>query len=1008
MPMFNICGRSRLWAGVSVFALGLVSAGIASAQTTPTPTPNTPTTTAPADATAGTQPPGSDATTATGSDVVVVTARRRAMQTATERKRNADTVVDSIVADEAGKLPDASVTEVLQRVAGVSIVRFGSLGDPDHFSAEGSGVQVRGLSGVAGFLNGRQVFSANGGQGLSWGDVTPELMSAVDVYKDSTADRLIGGTGGAIDLRTKMPFDYRNPALQASLGATWGDLAHRTAPEGSLLLTHRWNTSHGEFGALIDLAYNKYSAHDNFVRVEPFYMTQVQGQTRYIPGGFDYGYDDFNRERTGVYAAFQWRPSTTLQLYTILFSSKYKANNTQAGEFVVSQTLTVDPAGNNVFDRNGILVSSNALTTYDPATGTLSGAPYAVGGNVGRSNTDHTTSDWSTGFIWTPSARFNLRGAVQFVDSQSHTNNYDIFPDVNFPGTFGLDLSGRLPAITVPASANTVFADPANYFIGADMTHLESNHGTMGAANIDADFVLSDTGFFRDIQFGARYSSRVERDDISGYNWSPVCQTWMSPPCDPTARTFASGNAADFTSAGFSNFFRGKVSVPQNLLTVSNALVARFDPAYIRQQYGTGSGSNQVTLTPSNFSRGNDRTAEAYVEARFASDTSWFGSPYTGNVGVRFVRVEHQSRGFYTQTGSAAPFYVNGVATSLAEAATPVSGGRTTTRALPSFNISFAPTRQVKVRFAANETMDLPSFTATMATGSLGTNLNTTDPNRPVLNYYTTSAGNPNLKPTFSDNLDLSIEYYRSNSLNAHFALFHKSLKNLMLYGSSLVPTQITTTAGTQTVQAVSTNIYNATEKATINGFEAGIRQFFDQLPSPWNGLGYEATYTRINSRNPGDIAYGIGNVQLANGTNTQPITANPITGLSRDNINATLMYEHGPWSSRLAYNWRSRYLMSTNANGTNGTYTFYDYSGPTPVGTLMKIGLPVYSDDYGQVDFGVDYRVNDHIQLSLQASNLTDSKPKTLQGGYPGNELLPRSWFIADRRAEFTVRLSY
>jgi len=119
---------------------------------------------------------------------VMITARRAALATADERKKDAETVVDSVVADEAGLLPDNSVTEVLQRVSGVTMVRFSALNDPDHYSSEGSGIQVRGLSSVAARLNGRDVFSANNAGGLSFQDVTPELLAAVDVYKSVTAD----------------------------------------------------------------------------------------------------------------------------------------------------------------------------------------------------------------------------------------------------------------------------------------------------------------------------------------------------------------------------------------------------------------------------------------------------------------------------------------------------------------------------------------------------------------------------------------------------------------------------------------------------------------------------------------------------------------------------------------------------------------------------------------------------------------------------------------------------
>src|SRR6185312_8507315 len=116
------------------------------------------------------------------------------------------------------------------------------------------------------------------------------------------------------------------------------------------------------------------------------------------------------------------------------------------------------------------------------------------------------------------------------------------------------------------------------------------------------------------------------------------------------------------------------------------------------------------------------------------------------------------------------------------------------------------------------------------------------------------------------------------------------------IYGSAVYPTPFSFTApSAQTVveQAVTNNSFNSPDKATISGYELGVRQFFDKLPSPWNGFGYEATYTYINSRNPGDLAYAIDNVAITNPqtnvvTNTHPLQDNPISGLSPNNLNLT------------------------------------------------------------------------------------------------------------------------
>ena len=64
--------------------------------------------------------------------VVVVTGQRAALQSAQNIKRNSDEIVDSIVAEDIGKLPDRSITEVLQRVVGVAIDRTMAKGDPEH------------------------------------------------------------------------------------------------------------------------------------------------------------------------------------------------------------------------------------------------------------------------------------------------------------------------------------------------------------------------------------------------------------------------------------------------------------------------------------------------------------------------------------------------------------------------------------------------------------------------------------------------------------------------------------------------------------------------------------------------------------------------------------------------------------------------------------------------------------------------------------------------------------
>src|SRR5690242_19696672 len=170
----GLMGRNKMarLAGVSALAMCAVAMpGDAYAQTADTVTA------APQDADQSTGTAQTDTKQPAAPADIVVTGQRAAIQSAIQIKRNASEIVDSITSDDIVKLPDRSVTEALQRVTGVTIDHFIARNDPDHFSVEGSGVNIRGLTFVRSEINGRDSFSANGGRSLSFEDVPPELLA---------------------------------------------------------------------------------------------------------------------------------------------------------------------------------------------------------------------------------------------------------------------------------------------------------------------------------------------------------------------------------------------------------------------------------------------------------------------------------------------------------------------------------------------------------------------------------------------------------------------------------------------------------------------------------------------------------------------------------------------------------------------------------------------------------------------------------------------------------------
>nr|WP_294810050.1 TonB-dependent receptor [uncultured Sphingomonas sp.] len=931
---------------------------------------------------------------------IVVTGRRAALQAADERKKASESIINSVVADEAGKLPDNSITEVLQRVSGVSIVRFGSLGDPDHFSVEGSGIQVRGLSGVASRLNGREIFSANGGRGLVWGDVTPELMSAVDVYKSATADLIEGGTGGQVDLRTKLPFDF-SPGWHAagSMEVSYGDLTSKTDYSGSMLLSNRWSTGIGDIGILVDLATSQLTSRSNFFRTEPYFRRRLLGETQdvFLPGGYDFGDEEFKRNRSGIYAAAQWAPSDDLTLTGIYFQSRYKNRNQSHFAMQTSQDLVVN-RNQSEFDDNGALLSTSSMFLRDASTFLPTGGNINGGGGTEGTRSNSMTRDISADFSWQPGqGPLKISGAYQNTLSTSRLDRLAIFRDVPFPSTFGFDLTGDFPKITLPASLATTLANPANYSWSAAMPHNERNRGTMDSFNLDAEYTFEDS-FFRAVKVGGRVSERRERDLNNGFTWTALGRGWNGDP----QLTFADARPGDVEYYAFDNFFHGDIDVPANTLWPSVALVEGVTADELHRPAPLGYGgprSRPASFLPQDLGLWKTETSAAYAQVRFGRDYEAGKLGFSGNIGGRVVHVKNESQGFIVQ--DAFTYIRNGQTISLAQRVDPRGGSASFTRFLPSVNLQLQPAEDVKLRAAYNITMDLPNFNATRGGGNIGV---ATTPNQisgqpGIFTNFTASTGNPFLKPAMSSNVDISLEWYAKPGTMFYLNGFYKRITDLPIY--SLTQRDVTIrypNGSTELASAAASDVITATEAATVKGVEVGGRAFLDMLPGALAGFGIEANYTYIDSKNPGDLYRDIfGTIR----------NDAPLQGLSKHNYNLTLLYERSSISARVAYSWRSKYLQSTNANGTNPSYVY----SPVPTASLppgTQIALPTYGDGYGQVDVGLTYKVTDNLSFTIRGTNVLNATQRTLMGGYKNDAIYTRSWFQSDRRVSLGANLAF
>jgi TonB-dependent receptor len=227
-----------------------------------------------------------EATTEDNGDAIVVTGIRASLASSQGIKRNSDTVVDAITAEDIGALPDRSVTEALQRVPGVSINRFAGSNDPDHFSVEGAGVVIRGLNFVRSEFNGRTAFAAGvGGQALNFADVPSELLGSVVISKNATAELVEGGIAGVVNLNTRKPFDNKGFKLALSAEANYGDFRKEWTPTFSGLISKTWETDAGTFGILASGSFSRIKSQADGLQITNFQTRDGALVSRAFSGG---------------------------------------------------------------------------------------------------------------------------------------------------------------------------------------------------------------------------------------------------------------------------------------------------------------------------------------------------------------------------------------------------------------------------------------------------------------------------------------------------------------------------------------------------------------------------------------------------------------------------------------------------------------------------------------------------------------------------------------------------
>ena len=640
---------------------------------------------------------------------VVATGIRQAIKTARDLKRNADTAVDSITASDVGALPDLSVAEALARVPGVVVQRFGLGGSQGDFpSPEGGGNLIRGLTLVRSEFNGRDAFSANGGRSLDFGTVPPELIGAVDVYKNASADLIQGGIGGTINLRSLEPFDKTGSFVSASIDGTYTDLRNEWSPDYSVIASNRWDSTNGEFGLLASFSSSELQSDLHGFQVGqllPIPVAVGSSELIGVPGGFQLRTNEVDRGRDSYYVAGQWQNNDgtfkatakfariensvdqderTLEFFPdgeSFFPGNPPGNLTNIAPGFTTTPFSADiPSCNGANDPNFVCENTYSITgLYE--TGVISNNLRDWTGSNGANFTNlaihqkdrSVTDDMSLNIKWQPSERLFInidahKTTAEFTKERlwggtRFFSDFTINPDLDNPQVelIGAASNPYLTRTGGQASATDALNDPRNAYLLFSADEFNDNEGDMYAVKADVEYEFDGDGWFDSIEFGARIAERDQTNRSAGLNWASVAAPWAGGYMPMADLTQGGYEEVDFT-----DFFRGDTVVGNNtsVLFVDRALLQNYD-AWVSSLQGEallGTGVNaagnpqigdwqplRVNGVVDYDNRGligsiQEKTQDFYAKLDFGNEFN-NGMSIDGNVGIRYTSTDVKGTG---------------------------------------------------------------------------------------------------------------------------------------------------------------------------------------------------------------------------------------------------------------------------------------------------------------------------------------------------------------------------
>jgi iron complex outermembrane recepter protein len=842
---------------------------------------------------------------------VVVTGIRFANQKSLDTKREANSVVEVVTAEDIGKMPDKNIADSLSRLPGVTVstasANEGGFDENDRISMRGTNPSL-----TQTLINGHNVASGDWfvlnqtgevGRSVSYTLLPSELVDHIVVHKSSQAQLVEGGVAGSVNIVTRKPLDFKDQfTVGGSVGAVYSELPDETDPQLSALFN--WKNDAGTFGVMVQaFSEERHLRRDGvevlgYVQIAPGSTIATSNPDLSgvaFPSLIGAALFEQQRERTGGLVDVEFRPSDELRIGAQYFISELEATNYNRNFLFNNRDIMQGGAGTapdpGYVVRNGTLVEASFTGPGTPSTG--------IYDQISRPNSKATSNFGSLGASYNFSDTFTLSGEIGTSEGHGETPSQDINEQVLPPGTGG---SFRLNGLGSAPDFNFGTADtsiPANFgwIWGSQSIDVEDQEDW---AQIDADFAIDD-GALTNLRFGVRYSNH-SRESLLVIGQGPI-------DCDPDPDVFNPCAAAfDYPASpqiypSDFNTFGG--SFPTNFWYLTPAQLAAYNsPDNVNRD------AVQRLEWPAMFQVEEDNAA-AYAQADFA------GASWSGNIGLRFVRTEEQ----VVSNVSADPSDPDAITTSAFGPFKQVPVEHTYDDWLPSANLKWDVTEDLVARFAAAMTMTRPDYSALAGKVLLGAPPATLD------EIGGGSGGNPDLEPIRSTNFDAGLEWYFARNSLLGVGLFYMDLDNYVAFG---------------------------TERKTFLTYSADFPDGADlqyDLTVPINATGrvqgVEVNYQQAINDNFGFAA----NYTYADGKQTSQVINNDdrLVGTSEDTYNLSAYFENSSFNARITYTYRSEFFSGLDRN------------------TAFS------QDEIDSLAASLAYTINENYSISLDGQNLNN-----------------------------------